>query len=179
MASALRTTFKVLFSNASWILVCAIMIPLRRDSPAGELHTLLHHAHKLKQIIDPRHLSTLFRQHVQDDHGSQIDPIIRQTILTFTEQDKAVIDLIRALQDLTIQHACPTGTSRSFLASQTYASSQSVIFATARSSTRAPFRNSVTPSFDCRRCQPQRWYPSFYSSLRTMPNISTHGNMLF
>ena len=89
------------------------------DSPmdfATELHTYLHNAHKLNQNINISNLRVMLRQHVQTQ-GAQIDSVIRERIMTFTEPSHEMIELIRALQDLTIQHACPTGTSRSFMAS--------------------------------------------------------------
>jgi hypothetical protein len=39
--------------------------------------------------------------------------------MTYTEPSHEMIELSRALQDLTIQHACPTGTSRSRMVSTT------------------------------------------------------------
>jgi hypothetical protein len=89
------------------------------DSPmdfATELHTYLHNAQKLNQNINISNLRVMLRQHVQTQ-GAQIDSVIRERIMTFTEPTHEMIELIRALQDLTIQHACPTGTSRSFMAS--------------------------------------------------------------
>ena len=82
------------------------------DSPAdfaNELHGFMHNAHKLRQPIDKRLVFAALKKHFQDK--PQIDPLIRTSILSVVNQTAAarseIVDVIRAMQELTIQHAFP------------------------------------------------------------------------
>jgi hypothetical protein len=67
--------------------------------------------------FDNRTVRVALQRQVQEN--SHIDPLIYQCILSDTENDRPIRDIICALQDLTIAHACPSGVSRPFMAAAT------------------------------------------------------------
>ena len=94
------------------------------DSPAdfaNELHGFMHNAHKLRQTIDKRLVFAALKKHFQDK--PQIDSLIRTSILSVVNQTAAarseIVDVIRAMQELTIQYACPPAALSPFMAAAT------------------------------------------------------------
>ena len=79
------------------------------DSPAAfgnSLREYLHDASKLKQHIDHSTILHMLDHHFQQNH--QIDGVIRARITTMTATQASIADIIRTLQGLTIQYACPS-----------------------------------------------------------------------
>ena len=84
---------------------------------ANEFHGFFHDAYKLKQTIDTRTVCAVLQCQVQEN--SQMDLLIRQCVMSDTENERPMLEIIRVLQGFAIAHACPAGVSRPFRSAAT------------------------------------------------------------